>query len=455
MGGALETAHRGLSWENYGRGFAENAPVGLTYGMGFGLTRVVPPGFWSGVLVDASASGAGGMTEQALRGGDAGDILRGGGTGLLVGGGMGGLGRAIAPTSVIGRVGLGAGGGAGLAWLSGSDSDAIFQQGVMGGAFALGGAFGERGQRPGVSSFGSSRFGRWLQTRSAAGLMRAQIGLANVPGLSGQSYTPDIPSRPSAALIVDSAGRPVSSQPSTTSPVVAEPIQVPSPASAPPSSNWQTVSPGSTPYAPYNLPVVVQLRDPVDEAFSEHAQFQGGSLHMIGRTQASGRSRDFGSLDVIQLNPDQRAAATRIHGQIMPVALQQAWQLTSNPREQADAAEIQRLWNVGQHDDARELARAAFDRHRTRFWRFVRRNPALRQFFTDAGMVFPGGPASAPVYFDPVTGQRLDFMSLEHQQRLHDNPTRAIDQTNLQLVLGDENSVYLENIRRFDPHQNP
>ena len=54
---------------------------------------------------------------------------------------------------------------------------------------------------------------------------------------------------------------------------------------------------------------------------------------------------------------------------------------------------------------------------------------------------------------DPVTGDQLDFMSLEHQTRLADDPTLALDAANLQTVLGDENSVMLEWIRRNDPFQ--
>ena len=67
-------------------------------------------------------------------------------------------------------------------------------------------------------------------------------------------------------------------------------------------------------------------------------------------------------------------------------------------------------------------------------------------------MVFPSG-RGVPVYVDPVTGAPRDFMSIEHSQRLTDNPLRCTDSTNLQFVLGDENSYFLEWIRANDPFQ--
>jgi hypothetical protein len=147
----------------------------------------------------------------------------------------------------------------------------------------------------------------------------------------------------------------------------------------------------------------------------------------------------------------------RIHGQVMPTDLQQAWQQTSNAREQAEMLQIQQLWNSGAQQQARELAREAFNRHRGRFWRFVRRpgNGALRSYFTDAGMEFRGGPTSAPVYRNPANVNEVERMTLEHRMRLTDDPTRALDGANLQLVLGDENSVALELLRRFDPFLAP
>jgi len=191
----------------------------------------------------------------------------------------------------------------------------------------------------------------------------------------------------------------------------------------------------------------------IDAALSPDANYSTGDVSMTGRTQASGRSRNFASLARLVLTGAQRLAAIALHGQLFNVRLRAAWTNTRNAREIADLQRINTLWNNGQHQEARVLARQAFDRHRGRFWRMVRADPALRAVFTDAGMVFPPGRSGAPIYVDPTTGDQLDFMSLEHQVRLADDPARALDAANLQTVLGDENSVTLEWIRRNDPFQ--
>jgi hypothetical protein len=186
----------------------------------------------------------------------------------------------------------------------------------------------------------------------------------------------------------------------------------------------------------------------VEQAFSPDAAYDVGEIRTTGRSEASGRSRDFASLDRVVLSRPQRLAAIRLHGQRLGAALRQAWQGTQNPRELADLQAIRNHWNAGRHEEARVLARATFDRHRGRFWRAVSRDSSLRAIFTDAGMVFPPGGRRPPVYVDPTTGEQLDFMSIEHQTRLADDPTLALDPGNLSMVLGDENSVTLEWIRR-------
>jgi hypothetical protein len=201
-------------------------------------------------------------------------------------------------------------------------------------------------------------------------------------------------------------------------------------------------------------PAPVHVEDDlnIDAAIAPGAPADVGTVRTIGRTEASGRSRDFASLDRAALSPTQRVSAIRLVGQRFNTALRQAWNATRNARETAEMATIAAHWNAGRHEQARELARAAFNRHRGRFWARVRADPALRALFTDAGMVFQPG-RGAPVYVDPTTGEALDLMSIEHQTRLADDPTRALDAGNLQSVLGDENSVHLEGIRRDDPFQ--
>src|SRR5262249_6325139 len=156
----------------------------------------------------------------------------------------------------------------------------------------------------------------------------------------------------------------------------------------------------------------------IEQAFSPGAAHDVSEMRMMGRTTASGRSRNFASLDRIVLNAAQRLAAIRLHGQRFSAALRQSWFATQNARELADLQAIRNHWNAGRREEARVLARATFDRHRGRFWRAVARDSSLRAIFTDAGMVFPPGGQRPPIYVDPTTGDQLDFMSIEHQTRL-------------------------------------
>jgi hypothetical protein len=240
-----------------------------------------------------------------------------------------------------------------------------------------------------------------------------------------------------------------------------EPVASPMPVSE------ANVTPATVPTAaPTSAPIVTQplaevatpageISAQVEAAFAPGASFAVGTLRGITRTRVTGGGRTIISLDVVPLTAPQRQAAAQLLGQTMPAALQQAWQNTANVREAADLAEVRRLLSVGRQAEAKALARdVVFANHRNRFWRAVRRDPALRQWFTDAGMVFPPGNGP-PIYTDPTGGGRLDFMSLEHSERLSDNPLRSVDPTNLQFVLGDENSYFLEWIRANDPFQNP
>jgi len=160
------------------------------------------------------------------------------------------------------------------------------------------------------------------------------------------------------------------------------------------------------------------------------------------------------SLDAIPLTAQQRHAATAIHGQRLAADQQLAWQQTTNAREAADIVEINRLWNLGDQvsrDQARALARDAFNRHRGRYWRAVRGDLTLRDDFRGAGMRFTGGPTTAPIYDLP--DGTVARMTLEHSVRLTDDPARALRSDNLQFVLDDENSAFLEFIRANDPFQ--
>ena len=107
----------------------------------------------------------------------------------------------------------------------------------------------------------------------------------------------------------------------------------------------------------------------------------------------------------------------------MAAAQSAAWQNASNPREQIELAEINRLWNLGtdqSRQEARDLAREAFDRHRARYWAAVRANPALRTTFEAARLRFTGGNTTAPIYDLP--DGTVVRMTLEHSVRLADDP---------------------------------
>jgi hypothetical protein len=138
----------------------------------------------------------------------------------------------------------------------------------------------------------------------------------------------------------------------------------------------------------------------------------------------------------------------------MEANMQQAWSDATNEREQKELLAINRLWienNADSQQKARELAREAFERHRGRFWSAVRDDAQLRKAFEDAGMKFNGSRTSAPTY--TLLDDTKVRMTLEHSTRLADDPTRALSASNLQFVLNDENSVYLEYLRRKDPFQ--
>ena len=81
----------------------------------------------------------------------------------------------------------------------------------------------------------------------------------------------------------------------------------------------------------------------------------------------------------------------------------------------------------------------------------MRRDPQLRADFDASGMRLVGGNTSAPVYILP--DGTVARMTLEHSTRLADDPVRALSGNNLQFVLDDENSVFLEFIRANDPFQ--
>ena len=279
MGGVLETSDRGLKWENYGRGFADYAPVGLTYGAGFALGGAFgsSTNLMRGAAIDAGVSGVGGMADRGLHGGNMREAVSAGGQSFLLGGGMVAFGRAIGANSLPIRVGLGAGGSTGLAWAQRRRFGRDASPGITWWGNGVGGLKGE--QEP---TTGPSR-SQWFRTRLAAATFRMGVGMNDVPGLSGKSYTPSIPMETSSMLAIDNAERTVGgaglesavvTTPAASSDVKQTPPQAP--------ARWQTVKLGDTPIQPDRLPVIVKFTDPVDAALAPNAQYQVGSQQQIG-----------------------------------------------------------------------------------------------------------------------------------------------------------------------------
>jgi hypothetical protein len=195
----------------------------------------------------------------------------------------------------------------------------------------------------------------------------------------------------------------------------------------------------------------------VDEAFGENASYAVSPLRRAERPRhrtgpLAGQS--YQSLDVLiaGMAPQQRAAAQRLVNRFPP-GFRAVWQAVDNARTRQRMQRVQALWNAGQHDEARTLARATYDAYRGRFWRRVRQQPELMQMLRDAGLEFEGGPTTAPFWRLP-NGTR-ELLTIEHSDRVTDAPWRSVDGTMLRFVPGRENTHMLEFIRRNDPFQNP
>ena len=193
-----------------------------------------------------------------------------------------------------------------------------------------------------------------------------------------------------------------------------------------------------------------------DLALDEAASFQGGGGQKSSppRQRVTGSGRQQTRLDTLALTPAQRQAGRAVNGQRLSGGHLAAWNAATNARETADMAEVARLWSLGTpaaQQQARVLARGVFNRHVGRFWNAERRSAALRGDFTAAGMRFDQTRSGAPRYVLP-SGEQTG-MTLDHNTRLSDNPTMALNGNNLSFVLDDENSVTLEYIRNNDPHQ--
>ena len=202
----------------------------------------------------------------------------------------------------------------------------------------------------------------------------------------------------------------------------------------------------------------------VDRAFAEDAQHETSEMKAVPlrqRTTKSGKQQS--SLETLPLTPTQRQAVKVVAGRRLSGQHLARWNAASNPQEVRDMAEVSRLWSLGtpaEKQQARDLARDVFDRHVGRFWGAMRsaaqpsntpRSSGLNDDFTAAGMRYDLTKSGAPRYVLP-TGEQTG-MTLDHNVRLSDDPTQALNGNNLSFVLDDENSVTLEAIRNQDPFQ--
>lgn len=448
---AIANANFQLSWhQDQVYGGAEKTIVGIKVVAITSAAVVAPqyviPGFFIGGGLSAARQGVqiaeGTRKPEDFSGMEVFDsgVIGGFAAPFAAGAGAGGLAGVVGSTVTYGGAGLGV-------YSAGSE----FSQG-----HGWTGAFDLATAALPFAIKSAPELGRWARPRVAEVTLRVALGSEPAgTGLSGRGYTPGLTGEPQVVL-VDAASQPqglagLHGDLATPSMNPAAVGVRSTPQAAP---TWRTASVGNSLPQPYGIPVVIRLADPVDAALSENSSFQVGQVHQVNRVRTTASGRQLMSLDVIALTPAQRQSAIAIHGQRLAASQQQAWTNATNARELTELVEINRLWNQGtpqSQQQARVLAREAFDRHRGRYWAAVRADAQLRAAFESAGMRFTGGNTTAPIYTLP--DGTVARMTLEHSTRLADDPARALSGNNLQFVLNDENSVFLEFIRANDPFQ--
>jgi Domain of unknown function (DUF4157) len=303
--------------------------------------------------------------------------------------------------------------------------------------------------------------GRGIRNSSRAYLGAAMLGMSTPqlgvfrPGGGSASTFLEAPSLSSEVSTVPSAAS-ASQETTTVAPAPhVETEQTPANAAqnlpAPVQAEPEAVNP-----APAHAPDTRSDFDRnVDAAIADDAPYQvsdQGSFKTRARTTGSGKMLT--DLSRLPLTGAQLRAAARVLGQRLSGGQLTAWNNTTNAREARDMTEVRRLWGIGtdtSKQQARDLARTVFDRHVGRFWAAVRRDPALQAEYSAAGMRFDLTKSGAPRYQLQV-GEETG-VTLDHNTRLMDDPTQALSGNNLSAVLGDENSVTLEDIRNNDPFQ--
>lgn len=187
-----------------------------------------------------------------------------------------------------------------------------------------------------------------------------------------------------------------------------------------------------------------------EEGMSEGGEFIAGEMNISTRMRRPRSAEQVPSFNELNLTADQLNAVRRISGQFLSTRLRTLWReiIENNPRAQTDMEEVRRLFNQNRIEESRRLARAVYNRARSRFWRKVRKDVAAKTELRGAGLRFAGSRGSAPFWEFP-DGYK-ERLTLEHSTRVLDDPRRAVDSDNFQLVPFRENVNTLEWIRSLD-----
>jgi hypothetical protein len=187
-----------------------------------------------------------------------------------------------------------------------------------------------------------------------------------------------------------------------------------------------------------SVAVEAEISRAVEAAFAEGATFESGVMRVI-------RVRETG----ISLTAEQLAQWRKLRaGNGLPSEFARLWNDCSNRIATENLTEIRRLWSQGDAAsklEARRLARLTFDNWRNRFMGKLRApaNAGLRAQFERVGFRLTGGRTTSPRI---VSGEAV---TLDHVRRLMEDPLRCVDPSNLEFVIGYENSVTLEQLRNL------
>lgn len=186
------------------------------------------------------------------------------------------------------------------------------------------------------------------------------------------------------------------------------------------------------------LRVDAEISRAVEAAFAEGARFETGVLRVV-------RVRETG----VTLTAEQLARWRSLRGSGgLPEEFARVWNACNNAQAADGLAEVRRLWALGDDAsrlEARRLARVTYNNWRNRFMTRLRdpANAGLRSQIEGAGFRFGESATSSP----RLAAGTQERLTLDHSRRLMEDPTRCVDPSNLEFVIGYENSVTLEQLR--------